>query len=673
MIRVPHRLWRGLIATTVTVGLALPASAAASTVTFAYTGSEQSFVVPVGVAAVTITAVGAPGGPNETSDLPGDGAAVTAAVALPAGTTTLFVEVGGPGVLGATQPGFTPFNGGGAATDGGSGGGATDVRTCSINTCTQLNADDTRLVVAGGGGGAGGDGCGNGGTAGDATVSGAGAGGPPDNGSFICAGGNGGFGGTAGGAGSGSGCSGLAGSRGQGGSVTFGCFTDAGAGGGGFYGGGAGALGSNGGAGGGAGSSYWIPGATDTSMSTGTTSIPSVTIAYTTAAPPTATISAPAAGATYALGQAVRSSFTCSEGAAGSGISSCTDQGGQTSGSAIDTSTLGVHTYTVTATSRDRLTGNSSVSYTVAAAPIASVASPAAGGIYALRQRVLTRFACNEGTDGPGLASCQDSNGASSPSGGLDTTSTGVYLYTVTAESKDGQTARAMIRYTVAASPSARIESPANGATFVRGRKVTTTFSCSEGASGPGIVSCSDKNGSFSPHGTLNTSSTGLHTYTVTARSADGQSSTATISYTIKAPTPRLAELRLMPNAFLAAVMGPAVAARLKIGTTISYTDTLSARTTFRVLRCGGPRGRCNRLVVVGSFSHRDHTGKNRFRFTGRLHAHALAAGRYVVRATAISAGQKSHSITASFVILASPPACQDRDSDGDCDLAGQI
>jgi hypothetical protein len=65
----------------------------------------------------------------------------------------------------------------------------------------------------------------------------------------------------------------------------------------------------------------------------------------------------------------VNSSFSCIEGAGGPGIASCLDQNGQPSGTAIDTSTPGQHTFTVMATSNDGLTGRSSVTYTVSNPP----------------------------------------------------------------------------------------------------------------------------------------------------------------------------------------------------------------------------------------------------------------------------------------------------------------
>src|SRR5215831_3049353 len=118
--------------------------------TFASTGAEQTYAVPAGATAVTIIAVGAPGGAGSGGTAGGTGAVVTATVPLPAGTTTLYVEVGGAGTT-APESNAGGFNGGGGSGIGGGGGGASDVRTCSMSSCADLNTNDSRLVVAGGG------------------------------------------------------------------------------------------------------------------------------------------------------------------------------------------------------------------------------------------------------------------------------------------------------------------------------------------------------------------------------------------------------------------------------------------------------------------------------------------------------------------------------------------
>jgi Glycine rich protein len=145
------------------------------TCTFSYTGAEQSWQVPAGVSSVQVTAIGGSGSSNVASDgttvAGGKGAKVSATVPVPAGTTTLYVEVGQPSVQGLDCNLANPacFNSSGGVA-GHAGGAASDVRTCSmancpffqagvyggVNDCIGFYSCDNRLVVAGGGGGAGG-------------------------------------------------------------------------------------------------------------------------------------------------------------------------------------------------------------------------------------------------------------------------------------------------------------------------------------------------------------------------------------------------------------------------------------------------------------------------------------------------------------------------------------
>jgi hypothetical protein len=297
------------------------------------------------------------------------------------------------------------------------------------------------------------------------------------------------------------------------------------------------------------------------------------------AANPTASVTTPADGAVYVLGQAAASSFTCTDGIGGPGITTCLNQADQPSGQPVDTSTLGMHTFTVTASSGDNQTGHSGVSCTVAAAPSASISSPLGGGVYAVGQSVATSFSSKEGADGPGVTSCLDSNGASGGRGHLDTTAVGPHTYTVTATSGDGATLSTTLNYTVASGPTISITNPASGARYKYGQTVPVDFSCADGAAGSGLASC---NGT-APNGALiDTKKPGAHKFTVTEASSDGQSTSETITYTVLDPSNRLAEPpRVKPLAngtFIVTVKVPAPG-RVDILVT-AWDDNVATATT---------------------------------------------------------------------------------------------
>src|SRR5690349_5702878 len=84
--------------------------------------------------------------------------------------------------------------------------------------------------------------------------------------------------------------------------------------------------------------------------------------------PPTAHIVVPAQnGLVFALNSSFLTVFSCTEGIGGPGIATCTDSnGGSGTTGKLDTSTPGPHSYTVTATSADGLTGTATIDYLVA-------------------------------------------------------------------------------------------------------------------------------------------------------------------------------------------------------------------------------------------------------------------------------------------------------------------
>ena len=86
--------------------------------------------------------------------------------------------------------------------------------------------------------------------------------------------------------------------------------------------------------------------------------------AYCTPDPPTVTITTPPDGEVYPLNANVAADYACAEGANGPGLQPCV--GTVADGARIDTSTLGPHTFTVTATSKSGLTASKTHRYTVA-------------------------------------------------------------------------------------------------------------------------------------------------------------------------------------------------------------------------------------------------------------------------------------------------------------------
>ncbi len=158
--------------------------------------------------------------------------------------------------------------------------------------------------------------------------------------------------------------------------------------------------------------------------------------------------------------------------------------------------------------------------------------------------------------------------------------------------------------------------------------------------------------------------------------SAFNGGATVSLSGTGTAPaTPALGSLSLSSSVFKAASSGPSAVAAAKTGTVISYTDTVTAVTTFVVQaavkgvtkkvghskKCvAAPSGHgkkahgkpCVLYRTLGSFTHTDAAGANKLRFTGRIKGRKLKPGTYRLLATAVASGHKSKSQTRAFKIV---------------------
>jgi len=118
-----------------------------------------------------------------------------------------------------------------------------------------------------------------------------------------------------------------------------------------------------------------------------------------------------------------------------------------------------------------------------------------------------------------------------------------------------------------------------------------------------------------------------------------------------------------------AAASGASIAVHVQVGTTVSYSDSEAAKTTFVVsgvlsgVKVGGrcvapPRHghahdrKCTRLKRIGAFTHADVAGRNRFEFTGRVSGRRLRPGRYQLAGTPRADGLTGKTAVQGFRVV---------------------
>jgi hypothetical protein len=144
-----------------------------------------------------------------------------------------------------------------------------------------------------------------------------------------------------------------------------------------------------------------------------------------------------------------------------------------------------------------------------------------------------------------GVSFTDKGDGTASLSGTPAAGTGGSYPITIKASNGALPDATQSFTLTVQAAPTASISTPVDGATYTKGQAVSASFTCAEGAGGPGIASCVDQDGRASG-APLDTAATGRHTLAVTATSKDGLASRASVAYTVvepgmpKVPLPRV-------------------------------------------------------------------------------------------------------------------------------------
>jgi hypothetical protein len=449
------------------------------TVSFWHTGAPANWTVPPGVSQAKFTVEGAEGG-GENPASRSQGARAVAKIASLSSGEQFAVIVGGAGSS-HTEGGFGGFGGGGDGTLGAGGGGYSSVSRGSTLTLLAGGGGGAGLAgfnastgeePGGGSGGSGGEGAP--GSPGIATLSqeatlGGGAGGASGEG-----GGPGGGGGTATGTSAcpetiTTGAPGAAGASLTGGGGAPGA---GGGGGGGYVGGGQGGGGAfdlcggeAGAGGGGGGSSFAADGISATFTAAFRRGFGQVKISY--SSPVTATEHNYITGPGQAL--VVPAAEGALSGASGpDGLPLTISLFVPPPFGSVELEADGSFTYTpppghlggdyfdfvVTDPAGSYAVGR--VMVEIAAPPSASISGPATGGSYVVGQSVPTAFSCTEGEGGTGLASCNDSSGKKTASGGsghLDTSAVGSHAYTVTAVSSDGLSDSESIEYTVVPAP----------------------------------------------------------------------------------------------------------------------------------------------------------------------------------------------------------------------------
>jgi hypothetical protein len=134
------------------------------------------------------------------------------------------------------------------------------------------------------------------------------------------------------------------------------------------------------------------------------------------------------------------------------------------------------------------------------------------------------------------------------------------------------------VTYNVAAAPAISLARPEDGAVYVRGQSVSSSFLCAEGTGGPGLTSCVDPSGRGAG-APVDTATLGTHTLTVTATSADGLATTARSTYTV--------------------VRGASISGVRIHRSFITFSITLPSRGAVDAVATASPNG-SRRMIVYG-------------------------------------------------------------------------
>lgn len=186
--------------------------------------------------------------------------------------------------------------------------------------------------------------------------------------------------------------------------------------------------------------------------------------------------------------------------------------------------------------------------------------------------------------------------------------------------------------------------------TYKQGQKVLAAYTCTAGGLFP-LTACQ---GPAASGAAIDTSSPGKHTFTVTGTDQAGRTGSATVTYSVQGPPPRVSHVHQKSRRWRE--HGKRARHRPPIGTVFTFTlsEKASVKLSFaRHLpgrrsgrRCVAPtrhnrhhRG-CVRLARAVTLTLSGRAGRNRLAFRGKIRGHYLKPGTYTLTITATANGQ---------------------------------
>lgn len=232
----------------------------------------------------------------------------------------------------------------------------------------------------------------------------------------------------------------------------------------------------------------------------------------------------PADGDAFYQGQQVQAAWGCFPGTLGWPVVSC--DGDVPLGSLLDTSSVGVHSFSVHAVDYAGTETTVTHAYTVfdVNPPTVTIAAPVAMN-YSVGAQVEASYSCDDGAGGSGVVGCIGTypNGYPLPTG-----RPGTFTFTVDAFDAAGNHGSASVTYRVVDSspPQITITSPADGATYFIGDPITPSYACQDDVDGSNVP-CKASRLDTTP---------GTHAFRVDSLDSAGNASFATATYSVRYP-----------------------------------------------------------------------------------------------------------------------------------------